>query len=385
MEIPYSLSREFKALTFTSLILLIVFTMLFLTAWPTGAGLQWFLQASFIWTLIIFRTSNLLGLNHASNQTIIYSNLGWANLLTMLRGFLIAITGGFIFQDNLNEKILLIPALSYFFAAIIDRVDGFVARKTQHESLLGTKLDTELDALGLLIAPLLAVWTGQIHWSYLSVSLAYYFFQWGIYWRLKHGKPVYELPINMSRRAVAGFQMGFLAVVLWPILEPPATKVAGIAFMLPLLAGFIIDWATVSGLMKSRKSEKYNFLQTLLKLAQGFLLPAIRLLIMLLLCLSLIRINPEPLFSDGGLYTTYPILVSSLLISSLMILLGICGRFFAVILSCLLAWFYISFEMQLLDSLLLIIIIWIMQFGTGKFSLWIWDDLWVNRYDGANA
>jgi CDP-diacylglycerol--glycerol-3-phosphate 3-phosphatidyltransferase len=66
-----------------------------------------------------------------------------------------------------------------------------------------------------------------------------------------------------------------------------------------------------------------------------------------------------------------------------MILLGINGRFFAVILSCLLAWRFISFEMQLSDAVMLVFVIWVMQLGTGKYSLWLWDDNWVNRYDGG--
>ncbi|MBN4075809.1 CDP-alcohol phosphatidyltransferase family protein [Gammaproteobacteria bacterium AH-315-E17] len=332
--------------------------------------------------LAIHRAVKLLNLNRSSMQLALYPNLGGANRLTLLRGFLIALTGGFIFHANLSEKIILIPALSYFFAAIIDRVDGYIARLTKHESLLGTKLDIEFDALGLLIAPLLAVWIGQIHWSYLSVSLAYYLFQWGLYWRSKQNKPIYQLPTNMSRRAIAGFQMGFLAVVLWPILSPPATMVAGIAFMLPLLAGFIMDWLTVSGRIKLNGSKSLNFSQTLNNATQIVLLPSLRVLIVLLLCLSLIKTNTFPLLGEGP-SPINPIFLISLVFSTLMILLGINGRFFAVILSCLLCWFFISHEMQFLDGILLATVIWVMQFGTGKYSLWIWDDKWVNRYDGA--
>ncbi|MDG2090051.1 MAG: CDP-alcohol phosphatidyltransferase family protein [Gammaproteobacteria bacterium] len=381
-QIPSSLKLETNIINYLGLLLLIVFTVFLSNIWRFQEVLHWLGQSILLWSLVMCRTSKILDQNRYSVHEAIYPNLGWANRLTLLRGFFIAVTGGFIFHPNLDEKILLIPALSYFIAAIIDRIDGYIARLTKHESLLGTELDIESDALGLLIAPLLAVWIGQIHWSYLSVSLAYYLFQWGLYWRSARNKPVYQLPSNMSRRAVAGFQMGFLSVVLWPILAPPATMIAGLAFMLPLLVGFVMDWFTVSGKIKLDDLHTRNFLNQLNKATHLVILPMLRILITLLLCLSLIRINSFPLMNNGLSLINIPLLLS-LLSSALMISLGINGRFFAIILSCLLCWHFLSYEMQFLDGILLVSVIWVMQFGTGKFSLSIRDDNWVNRYDGA--
>lgn len=377
-----TLARESRQITYTGFLLLIVFTMFFQYIWPFSKALQWGLQSGLIWLWVLSRVHQQLELNRASVQQAVYDHLGWANRLTILRGFLIALCGGFIFQSNLSKIILILPALSYFFAAIIDRIDGYIARKSRQESLLGTKLDIEYDALGLLIAPILAVWIGQIHWTYLSVSLAYYLFQWGLYWRKRQELPVFQLPVNMSRRAIAGFQMGFLAVVLWPILAPPATIVAGAAFMLPLLIGFLIDWLTVSGRLNldSDKSKAF-FAQTHI-LIHNILLPALRIMILALLLLTL---GSNAVFSSlvNGIEFGNLIQIVILLFPALMILFGLNGRLFAVILSCLLAWFYLSYPMQIHDALLLAAVIWIMQLGTGKYSLWLWDDKWVNRYDGA--
>lgn len=381
-HLPSSLIQETKIISHLGFSLLIVFTGFLSITWPLHEALFWLLQAGPIWLLAAYRTKKLLDLNRPTEHHNIYPNLGWANRLTLSRGFLIAITGGFIFRNDLSDKILLIPALSYFFAAIIDRIDGYIARLSKHESLLGTALDIESDALGLLIAPLLAVWIGQIHWSYLSVSLAYYLFQLGLYWRTKTNKPVYQLASKMSRRAIAGFQMGFLAVVLWPILAPPATIVAGIAFMLPLLIGFILDWLTVSGRIKLDDPLSLSFLNKFEQAMQAVFLPSFRALIAILLCLSLIKINSFPLLSND-LTLISPSLLMGLLLSGTMIFLGISGRFFAIILSCLLCWHFKIHEMETLDAVLLVSVIWIMQFGTGKYSLWIWDERWVNRYDGA--
>ena len=383
-QLPTSLKLETVAICYSGALLPILFAVFLLNLWSLQETLTWLIQTEFIWLLVTYRVNKLLYLNRSSRQEEIYSKLGWANRLTLLRGFLIAITGGFIFQPNLNETVLLIPALSYFFAAIIDRVDGYIARLTMHESLLGTALDIESDALGLLIAPSLAIWIGQIHWSYLSVSLAYYLFQWGLYWRLKHNKPICQLPPNMSRRAIAGFQMGFLAVVLWPVLAPPATMIAGLAFMLPLLVGFIMDWLTLSGRIKIDDPLTKSLLHQLNKALHLVILPMLRVLIILLLCLILIRINYFSLLTVGdGFYHINSTLLIGLLFSGVMILFGVNGRFFAIILSCLLCWCFITYDIQVLDGVLLVSVIWVMQFGTGKFSLWVWDDNWVNRYDGA--
>lgn len=386
-----SLKSETTFIRKLGLSLLLVFSVLFSFAWPIWQSLQWFIQAGLLWLLVISILSKQLDLNRPSQQQAIYQDLGWANRLTIFRGFLIAFTGGFIFQIDISGKVLLIPALSYLIAAIIDRIDGYIARITRHESLLGIQLDTEFDALGLLVAPLLAVWIGQIHWSFLSVSVAYYLFQSGIDWRYRQQKPVYQLPLNMSRRAIAGFQMGFLAVVLWPILAPPATTVAGFAFMLPLLGGFVIDWLIVSGRINMEKPAISNYFNLSDKLSHQLLLPIFRVFIFVLLSFLLIKTNL--LFSLTSPSSVSPIndeitlssaiLLMSLLLSALMILLGILGRFFAIILSCLLCWFFLSYEMNSLDVILLILVIWVMQFGTGKFSLWLWDDIWVHRYDGG--
>jgi CDP-diacylglycerol--glycerol-3-phosphate 3-phosphatidyltransferase len=379
---PPPLESETKLIRNLGLSLLIVFTAFSSFIWSLWQAFQWFIQTGFLWFLAISIVGKQLDLNRPSQEQALYLNLGWANRLTLFRGFLIAFTAGFLFQANLTGKVLLIPAFSYFIAAVIDRIDGYIARLTNHESLLGTNLDIEFDALGLLIAPLLAIWIGQIHWSYLLVSVAYYLFQWGLYWRKRQQKPVYHLPLNMSRRAIAGFQMGFLAVVLWPILAPPATTIAGFAFMLPLLGGFVLDWLIVSGRINLKKTAINNFFKLSEQVTHKFLLPAFRVIIFLLLCLALQKTHSFSLLINE-ITLSKAILILSLLLSALMILLGILGRFFAIILSCLLCWFFLSYEMQILDVILLILVIWVMQFGTGKFSLWLWDDLWVHRYDGA--
>lgn len=383
-KLPQTLTTEWKRICAFGFSLLIVFNIFFTFLWPLDRPLQWLLQAGLIWLWVSSRVYRYLELNRSSSQrpkSAVFDQLGWANRLTILRGFLIAVTGGFIFQRNLDNFILIIPALSYFIAAIIDRIDGYVARKSGQESLLGSKLDVENDALGLLIAPLLAVWIGQIHWSYLSVSLAYYFFQYGLFWRKQRNLPVFELPLNMSRRAIAGFQMGFLAVVLWPILAPPASTIAGIAFMIPLLGGFYIDWLTVSGRLNPEDSRVKLIFLHIDNFFRNIFIPLLRIFIISMVYFSL---QSNGAFTFGAEAESGTVILAvTILFAAIMITLGVNGRFFAVILSCLLAWFFLSHPMNFLDALMLVSVIWVMQLGTGGFSLYRWDDKWVNRYDGA--
>jgi len=215
-------------------------------AWP---DLRWTAPALSCWIMVLWRCRRQLHLNCDLRGETLYSRLGHGNQLTLLRGFLISATAGFLTISERLDGVLLayLPAVLYTAAAIGDALDGFLARREQQITQLGARLDNELDALGLLIAPLLAVLTSKLHVSYLLVSIAYYLFQWGLYWRRLHNKPLYPLPPSRLRRHLAGWQMGLVATCLWPPIPGEVTRFLGILFMIPLLLGFVRDWLHVSG------------------------------------------------------------------------------------------------------------------------------------------
>lgn len=374
-----ALSQELSLIGGLGAALLLVFHGFFLQFWPMQQVLTLAVQGSLIWLICLYRCYLLLALNRASMNSAPYAKLGWANRLSLARAWLIAFTASFIFQPNISQNIVIFPALAYFLAAIIDRVDGYVARISRQQSLLGEKLDTETDALGLLVAPLLAIWLGQIHWSYLAVSLAYYLYQAGLYWRRRQNLQIHPLPKNPERRAIAGFQMGFLAVVLWPVLTPPATTIAGFAFMLPLLAGFIVDWLTSAGTIQREDPGTERRLNKLYHLIQYPLLPLLRLGLAVLLVFSCYQ---KQVFITG--FFQQPAMVLVILACVGMIVLGYAGRLSALILTCLFAYFLRDYQVNVIDALVLMFSIWLMQLGTGKYSAGLWDDKWVKRYDGAS-
>lgn len=346
--------------------------------WYWGAANQWVLQTGAIWWFVYRQFVDRIDLNRRETDSALYPTLGWGNRLTLLRGGLIAVVGGFLFQTWSAGIWGWIPGILYSLAAIIDRIDGYVARKNKQPSILGQELDTVFDALGLAVAPLLAVWFGQVHWSYLSVSLAYYLFQWRLKRRRERNLPVYPLPPSFFRRALAGFQMGYIAVVLWPVFQPPATTFAGVAFMIPVLVGFLVDWLIVSG----RLSASWAGSEKLLRFSETIFQPALRLLLAWQLWIVAGQAGYSPVPGES-LSMVNMVYAYAFLILAVMILAGFAGRIAALILIGFLGWHYLGHPLLLADYLLIFSVIWLLLLGTGKFSLWQWDQDWVNRYDGV--
>jgi CDP-diacylglycerol--glycerol-3-phosphate 3-phosphatidyltransferase len=368
-SIPEQLRGELRIIRVSGWAGLLVFSVVLVTCWQRSHALQWILQAGLLWYLVLQQIIARLDMNRAGPDAPLFHRLGWANRLTILRGWLVAATGGFLFQDWPPALLSWVPGILYLQAAIADRLDGYVARRSGQTSLLGRELDTVFDALGLAIAPLLAVWYGQIHWSYLLFSAAWYLFQWGIARRKQRGLPVYNLPPNILRRAWAGFQMGFIAVVLLPVYSPPVTVIAGLAFMLPVLIGFCIDWLIVSGRIDRGQAATAGLFKQLESIGHGVLQPALRIVITVCLLLTL----------------QYPVSLSGLtmLVAAGMILAGVAGRIVALVLILLLGRYYQTDTFGLGASILVFACVWIMLLGTGHYSLWRRDEDWVNRYDGA--
>jgi len=363
------LKQELHTLNMAGWFFMAVFAAISAFSQGKAFAIQWGIQTAIIWLLVIHQSRIRLHLNRPDHSRELYARLGWANRLTIIRGGLIAVTGGFLFQNWPDEIFAWLPGIFYTITAIIDRVDGYVARKSRQTSLLGIELDTVYDALGLAIVPLLAVCYGQIHWSYLLFSSAYYLFQWGMYRRKLQGLPVHTLPPNIMRRAWAGFQMGFIGVVLFPVFTPPLTTVAGFAFMLPVLIGFCIDWLVVSGQIDRQNVVTQKWFARAWSLNQAVMQPLLRLIVVLVVFLLIGQSDSQPEFV--------------MLIPALMVLTGMAGRIGALILIGLSGIYYLNHPFNMTGYILVTGLVWILLLGSGRYSLWQGDEAWVNRYDGA--
>jgi CDP-diacylglycerol--glycerol-3-phosphate 3-phosphatidyltransferase len=340
--------------------------------------LPWLLVSTVLWLWVCELTRRRLFLNRADDSSALFDGLGLANHMTLARGWLIAACGGCLaIPALLNEVSMLIwiAAAAYSIAAIFDRVDGFIARTTRRSSQLGAELDTLFDALGLLVAPMLALMLGKIHWSYLLVSVAYYFFVAGIKVRQYKNLPVYPLAPSQLRRTLAGFQMGYVAVALWPPFDSQVTVMAGAGFMLPLLIGFLVDWCVVSGRINPLASGTGFVIERVRLATDQIVMPCVRAVLTGLLCIAW---SADPFTHTMGTPATILLITSVLMIAT-----GVAGRAGAMTLLMLLAWNTPIAVSHPLFAPCLFLSIAILLLGCGRFSLWQHDDHWVNRQDGA--
>lgn len=185
--------------------------------------------------------------NHRRDEPAIFPDLGVANAITLLRGALLGIFAGFLLFPQPAGGLAWLPVLVYTAAASTDFVDGYLARSTGRATLLGQRLDIEFDSLGALLAVSLAVAYDKLPAWALLMGLARYLYVGGLAWRRWRGLPIHQPPSSIYGRVVAALFMSFVAVVLWPVLDPAATRFAVIWFALPLAASFGRDWLIAAG------------------------------------------------------------------------------------------------------------------------------------------
>lgn len=184
--------------------------------------------------------------NRRTETSRLWPTLGHANWLSLVRGILLFLLAGFIFLPRPTIALTWLPAFLYTADRITDLFDGYLARITQRESKLGAILDIELDGLGVLVAVILGVQYGLLPSWYLLLAVSRQLFVAGMSLRTRAGLPNRELPPSDNRRVIAGFQTGFLSVMLWPILTPSITHLAAYLFAIPLIYSFGRDWLVVS-------------------------------------------------------------------------------------------------------------------------------------------
>jgi len=227
---------------------------------PSISAFQWTMQTALILAYMLYFLRRNLGLNiHLQNEKVMPA-LGAANWITLFRGGLIAFLAGFLFQPWPGRSdgcgwTLWIPGVIYTTAAACDIIDGYVARMTANQTRLGEILDTKMDALGLLVASLLAISYGQLPIFYISVGAAYYILRFAVWLRKRMGKPCSTVKRRSGARLMAAAQMGFVGIVLLPLLSPPAITIAAVFLMTPFLAGFFLDWQNVCGHEKFDKID----------------------------------------------------------------------------------------------------------------------------------
>jgi CDP-diacylglycerol--glycerol-3-phosphate 3-phosphatidyltransferase len=358
--------------------------VLFYWFWRFGggeaSGNQWLVQTAVIATYFLWVVRRLLPENYRPGEQAVLATFGWGNRLTLLRGLLISMVGGFLFIPWPNGWAAWLPALLYTTADVVDFLDGYAARITDHVTQLGVRLDMEFDGLGMLIVSFLAVWYEQLPRWYLFIGLARYFFLIGLWVREKRNLPNQPLPHSEHRRIFAGFQMGFMSVVLWPILPAEAATIAGSIFGLATSASFLRDWFIVIGRLDWQTDSYKRWQQKAYQLFTVYLPPGLRLVFCV--CILVLYQRLDPLLQPTGWvelfaywHLPWPALLATFfasagIVAAVMVTLGIMGRMMAIVVM-----FPLGFDMvingaNLCNGMAMACGVIIILLGTGALSLW---------------
>jgi CDP-diacylglycerol---glycerol-3-phosphate 3-phosphatidyltransferase len=200
------------------------------TSFAAGAILTW-LSLMVVLTRLRVRAAYLGALTMATG-------------VTLARGLLISLVAGFVLGPAPADRARWLPGLAYGLAALADRLDGALARRTGTVTALGAKLDVTTDAVGLFVAPLVGVRWGRLPPWYLALAFAYPLFRFALRLRRARGLPVFTERLRRDPRArfFAGVQMTIVAVTLLPLLPRALGWTVASLAMLPTLALFAGEW-----------------------------------------------------------------------------------------------------------------------------------------------
>ena len=348
--------------------------------WGAQQARLWLVVACPAAVLILVELWRNLGLNHRWAEEALQPLLGAGTALTLTRGLLLVLLAGFLLLPRPTGGLIWAPPLCYLAATLLDYADGAVARITDHLTPLGEKLDLDLDALGILIAPLLAVFYGQIPVWYLWVSVSRYLFAAGLWLLKRRGRAVYNLTQSERRRNLAGFQMGLNVAALLPFVGPPSTVLAAALFMAPFLAGFLRDWLVVSGAVDPASSSYqaaalggerafYGWLPILFRAGASGLLAYF--------------ILTEASASSG--HTALTLLIVCQIGLAVLILAGFSGRLSALIVLAVTGLASGRTRLDLPEIALVVSLLMVVLFGTGDFSLWQPEESFLRYHVGAKT
>jgi CDP-diacylglycerol--glycerol-3-phosphate 3-phosphatidyltransferase len=349
--------------------------------WGSAYSLRWLGVSTLTLLYLLSMLWQRLSDNRPDDEAPLYPNLGLANHLSILRGVLLAYLAGFILLPRPTGWLGWAAGTLYTGAIVIDYADGMVARLTQHPSRLGAWLDTNLDALGILVAPALGMAWEQLPPWYALVALAYYLFIGGVWLRRRRQLPVYDLPPSAIRRPLAGIQMGFISAILWPVLAPPLTWWAATLVMIPFVAGFLRDWLVVSGWIDPR-SERYQSVTRQVSLLVGRWLPV---------GLRIGIAGSVAFFGwravTGGTLSLYgalsPLTAAWIALLALLTVTGMLGRLAATLLAIFVGLAMMRGGMHPATWIVMGCSLALMLLGTGAWSIWQPEEIFLQSHYGG--
>ena len=166
-----------------------------------------------------------------------FGSFGAANQVTLGRGALVALLAGLIGEAPDAALPALVTAVASGIA-VLDGVDGWLARRTSRSSPFGARFDMETDALLIMVLAVLAWQFGKAGiWVLGSGALRYVFIAAG------RAAPTlrHPLPPSQRRKVLAVVQVVALIVTVAPF-DPPAVSAPLAAVALgALTVSFLMD------------------------------------------------------------------------------------------------------------------------------------------------
>jgi phosphatidylglycerophosphate synthase len=166
-----------------------------------------------------------------------FQTLGPANRVTMIRLMLLALVGSLIGEPEIPQ-VAAASATSATVMAVLDGVDGWLARRTRMASKFGARFDMETDALLIMVLSILVWRLGKAGaWVLLGGLLRYAFVSAG--WLL----PWMARPLSPTTRArsVAVAHVVGLIVAVSPIIPVPLSALAAATTLTALCWSFAVD------------------------------------------------------------------------------------------------------------------------------------------------
>jgi phosphatidylglycerophosphate synthase len=214
-------------------------------AWTLRSPLQLDLlttvRAGALFTAIMLLAIRYLPGNHPFPQ------FGAANQVTTIRAALASIIAGLIGAPETPLVANTAVGIAVI-AAVLDGIDGWLARRSGMSSEFGARFDMEIDALLIMVLALLAWRHGKANaWVLASGALRYVFLGLGLAlpWMRR------ELMPSRRRQAVCVIQVCALIVILLPDVPLPQSAWIAAAALAVLCYSFFVDtvwlWRHVPG------------------------------------------------------------------------------------------------------------------------------------------
>jgi phosphatidylglycerophosphate synthase len=166
-----------------------------------------------------------------------FSRFGAANSITLVRVALITGVAGFI-GEPASDRIAWLAVIAVSVAAVLDGVDGWLARRSGRISAFGARFDMETDAALILVLSVLVWQHGKAGVWVLACGLMRYTFV-GCGWVL----PWMSGPLRSTLRgkSVAILQVVGLAGALSPVVPVPVSGVVAAFTLATLVWSFAVD------------------------------------------------------------------------------------------------------------------------------------------------